>query len=141
MPELASYFPDEAASKAMLGNLNLGGWVDFIWHFKTDASEPASSNTGWCDTYMRQQDPITKIDGAWLHLLDMQPIQFTYDSVLIEKGIGTHGAAYTSFTQAIYNRFDRVWGGANSARAYYDNTKIGDANTTFEQMTPDGSSL
>jgi hypothetical protein len=129
----STYVGDGVAAKAMLGTLNKGGWTDFIFNYKDDTTEPASSNTGFCDVYMRQGA------GSWLKVLEMRPKQFTFDSQVIEKGIGLSGAGYTAIEHGIYCSYYRVWGAANSAVLYWDNNKIGDENVTFKQMTPDNS--
>lgn len=136
LPMMDIHYPDFAASTAMLGDLNRGGWTDVIWHFKTDtADDNPATNTGFVDIYMRHNlDP-------WTHVLALRPIQVTYDGVTYDKGIGLHGTNYTSFAQGIYCSTGRVWFAPTSAVAYFDNPKVGDEHVTFAQMSPDGSSL
>ena len=136
-------FPDETASRTALGNLNLGGWTDFIIHWKTDTSA-FETNTGFLEVYMRADS------GSWVQILDILPIEdFASDPAwittmperLYDRGVGLQMPDGTSSNFGVYAHKNDVWGRASNLVLHFGNHKVGDANATFSQMTHDGSSL
>lgn len=119
--------------QAMLANVVRGAWTDFIIKFKTDTvNESLGTNQGFLDLYMRNQG------GSWVLVLQIRPINVS-NGLTYFKGIGCDGAYYTNFGIGIYTNKGRTWNAPNNAIAYFSNVKIGDENTTFSQMTHDGS--
>lgn len=132
-------FPDVAASRAALGNLNKGGWTDFIFHWRTDAdSVPFSNNIGFLDAYMRAGN------GEWVQVLrvrPMQDLQYAEFTPAYDRGIGQWGIDGGGQQIGLYLAKERVWSNTNDMTIYIDNNKIGDETTSFEEMTHDGSSF
>ncbi len=132
-------FPDIAASQAALGNLNRGGWTDFVFHWRTDADTvPFSNNTGFLDAYMRAGD------GEWVQVLRIRPMQNLQTAEFTpsyNRGIGQWGTLGGGQQIGLYMSKERVWSNIRDMTVYIDNNKIGDARSTFEEMTHDGSSL
>jgi len=132
-------FPDEKASKAALANLNLGGWTDFVFHFRTDVdTEPFSNNVGFWDAYMRAGT------GPWVHVLKIRPMKDVnyggQSSRLYDRGVGQYGPQGLTSQVGLYMPKERIWNQPHNVEIYVDNYKIGDERTTFEEMTHDGSS-
>ena len=129
-------FPNEAASKAALSNVNRGGWTDFIIHFKSDNTLPVENNTGFLDVYMRANDQ------PWVHVLKIRPMkdislggsQDRYDRVIARD-------APWGFTSSIglYMAKERVWNNPHNMVVHFANFKVGDRSATFEDMSPDTS--
>lgn len=142
-PSLLADFPDVEASRKALANLNKGGWTDFLWHFKTDL-DPYEQNTGFLDVYMRADS------GNWVHVLKIRPMKdLALDPSWVrskpervhDRVIGQYGdGGYTS-SIGLYVDKDRVWDHRSNMVIYIDNYKVGDANATFADMSPDGSSF
>lgn len=136
-------FPDEAKSKAALANLNKGGWTDFIWHWKTDVRK-YEDNDGFLDVYMRAGA------GPWTQVLAIRPMKDmarspswpeTDPQRVYDRGIGQYGPKGNISTMGLYMDKGRVWNDPHDMVINVDNYKAGDANTTFEMMTHDGSSF
>lgn len=135
-------FPDEAASKKALGNLNKGGWTDFIWHFKTDIDQ-FEQNSGFLDVWMRADS------GPWVHVIKVRPMKDLARDPrwpemaperVYDRGIGQYGPdGYTS-QLGLYMSKSRVWSHRSDMTVYIDNHKVGDENATFADMSHDGSS-
>ena len=135
-------FPDEVASKASLGNLNKGGWTDFIINFKNDVSD-YSVNTGFLDIYMRaSSDP-------WVHVIGMKPMRnlayspswtSTNPERVYDRGIGRLASNGSGSNIGLYSTQGEVWTRSSNLTLHFDNYKVGDENTTFSMMTHDGSS-
>lgn len=134
-------FPDVEASRKALSNLNRGGWTDFIWHFKTDIDE-FENNTGFLDVWMRADS------GPWVHVLKIRPMKdLARDAAWVknnpkkvfDRGIGQYGPGGYTSQMGLYMDKGRVWGHKRNMVVYMDNHKIGDENTTFADMSPDGS--
>ncbi len=129
-----------------MADVTVGVWHDFIWHFRTDPDDtiPIAFNQGFCDIYKRRETS-PGVNGPWVHVLAIRPHEVDYGGVQYNKGYGVAGGYYTSLQAGIYCSKapgkDRVWTAPNNAVAYVDNWKYGDENVSFEQMTPDGSSL
>ena len=141
-------FPDESASKAALGNLNRGGWTDFVLHFQTDISEHSSNfssrNKGFLDVYMRSDR------GPWVHVLNILPMEDVSKGAnwlsssperVFDRGIGQYAPRGYTSQIGLYMNKKAVWSNANNMVIYVDNYKIGDEHSTFESMTHDGSTL
>ena len=136
-------FPDEVASKAALGNLNKGGWTDFIVHFKNDVSD-YSVNTGFLDIYMRaNSDP-------WVHVIGMKPMQnlayvpswtSTNPERVYDRGIGRLASKGSGSNIGLYSTQGDVWTRSSDLVMYFDNYKVGDENANFSMMSPVGSSF
>jgi Polysaccharide lyase len=134
-------FPDIAASRAALANLNRGGWTDFIWHFKTDVDEFAN-NTGFLDVWMRAGS------GEWVHVLKIRPMKNlarvagwteTSPERVFDRGVGQYGPGGYTSQLGLYMDRNRVWDHDENMVIYMDNHKIGDENATFDEMSHDGS--
>jgi len=131
------YVPNVSTAGALLADVNLGGWTDFIFHWRTDPQEvtPISNNTGFYDVYIRHDsDP-------WSQILAIRPANINFEGLVYEKGIGIAGEGYTNLSVGLYCAKARIWGAPNNGVAYFDNIKVGDETCNFEIMTPDGSSL
>jgi hypothetical protein len=135
-------FPDVEASRKALRNLNRGGWTDFIWHFRTDVDE-YDENTGFLDVYMRADS------GPWVHVLKVRPMKNvardpawvkTNPERVFDRGIGQYGPGGYTSQMGLYMDKGRVWKHDSNMVVYMDNHKIGDENTTFSEMSHDGSS-
>jgi hypothetical protein len=62
-------------------------------------------------------------------------------SRLYDRGVGQYAPKGYTSTIGLYMDKDRVWGHSRDMTIYMDNFKIGDANTTFGEMSHDGSSF
>ena len=129
-------FPDEAASKAALANINRGGWTDFIIYFKSDNSLPVENNSGFLDVYMRaSEDP-------WVHVLkirSMKDINLGGQETLYDRVIGRDAPSGFTSSFGLYMSKAVVWNSANDMVIYFANKKVGNENATFADMTPDAS--
>ena len=135
-------FPNETASKAAMANLNLGGWTDFVWHFKTDIRE-FEQNKGFLDVYMRAGA------GTWVHVLKIRPMKDLARSEswrqsnperVYDRGIGQYGPGGYTSAIGLYMAKERVWDNTKSMTVYIDNHKVGSERATFSMMSHDGSS-
>lgn len=134
-------FPDVAASRAALANLNRGGWTDWVLHFKTDLDD-YEDNTGFLDVYMRAGS------GDWVHVIALRPVrdfarEKDWKTVaperLYDRGVGQVGPGGYTSQMGMYMDKGRVWGKDHSMVIYMDNHKVGDENATFAEMSHDGS--
>ncbi len=135
-------YPNAAASKAALGNLNKGGWTDFVLHFRTDVDD-FKNNTGFLDVYMRAGSQ------PWVHVLDIDPLKgvakesswvTSKPERVYDRGIGQYGPGGYTTQIGLYMAKGRVWNDKHDMTMYVDNYKIGDENMLFTQMSHDGSS-
>lgn len=133
-------FPDTAASRAALGNVNRGGWTDFVWHFKTDI-DGFEQNNGFLDVYMRADS------GTWVHVLQVRPMKdLARDADWVnsapervyDRGIGQYGPGGYTSQIGLYMSKSRLNG--HDLTIYVGNHKVGDEDATFADMSPDGSS-
>ena len=136
-------FPDEAASKAAMRNLNLGGWTDFVFHFRTDVGDSIyqdfeNQNTGFLDLYMRAGS------GLWVHVLALRPManldRGNSPDQIYNRGIGQYGPEGYSTSVELYGPKNRFWNKPRNTTIYIGNHKVGDQFTTFDMMSHDGSS-
>ncbi|KKK46888.1 hypothetical protein LCGC14_3160750, partial [marine sediment metagenome] len=134
--------PNQAAATALLGDLNKGGWTDFIFHFRTDTRDLAdqeANNNGFYDIYMRHNSNARK---QVLAIRPQNNVDFGGTAPReYNKGIGVDGAYYTNWAIGCYCSTNRVLSAPNNLVLYWDNLKVGDENVSFSQMTPDGTTL
>lgn len=137
-PDGLKFFPDEAASKAALANLNKGGWTDFVVHVRLDGMEPSKGGQGFLDLWMRSDS------GSWIHALSIFASKTTRGGMTFEHGImykGNGEKARYGFVPTLYMGRDQVWNLPGPGRLlYFDNMKIGSERASFSDMSHDGSS-
>ena len=137
-PEGMVDFPDVAASQAALQSLNKGGWTDWVLHFRQDHRGTDQGGTGFLDLWKREDS------GSWIRVLDITPHETTRGGMTFNYGVGFNLAnTSTPGSGAVIGMYmdkDQVWNHANDRVIYIANHKIGDSNTEFSSMSPDGSS-
>ena len=126
-------FPS-AESQAALGTVNKGGWTDWIIYLKHDPRTLDEGGQGRLRVWKRDGE------GAWVEVLDIRPKTTTRGGRTFAHGIGFNypNRGYGMNT-GLYMDVDRVWNNRDSMSIYLANMKIGDANSTFQEMSPDGS--
>lgn len=131
-------FPDIAASQAALTSVNTGGWTDWVLHFRQDHRGSDQGGTGFLDVWKREDS------GPWIRVLAITPHETTRGGMTFNYGIGFNLAASSSTGSGtvvgLYMDKNRVWNDSNDRVIYVANHKIGDSNTVFSSMSPDGSS-
>ena len=138
VPDLLGDYPDVAASQAALADLNLGGWTDWVVQWRPDARSAANGGSGFINVWKRAGD------GPWVQVLNIVPRVINYSGKIVDRGIGYNVPATVNnggygLKAQIYLSKDAVWNDPVNKVAYYANTKIGDENATFSDMSPDGS--
>lgn len=138
-PEGLEDYPDIAASQAALGDLNKGGWTDWVVHLKFDARGSSEGGTGFLKVWKRANN------GPWVHVLNIVPKQLTR-GYTFDRGIGYNSPAGSGHNGGfgikvgMYMEKAQVWNNSRERVLYVDNVKVGDANSAFSDMSPDGSS-
>lgn len=143
--DLRTDFPNESASRAALGDLNKGGWTDWVLHFKSDARGSQSGGTGFLVVWKRAGA------GEWLKVLDVRPRIVTEGGMTYDRGIfhpappdpnaspttaRYHGGFGPKF--GMYMPKEQAWNLSGNRVIYLDNIKIGDETSSFHEMTPEG---
>ena len=137
--DLRADFPDQAVSQKALGNLNKGGWTDWVIHIKFDARGSKSGGTGFLEFYKRENN------GPWIKVLDIRPKVITRGGMTFDRGIGYNSPASGSnnggfgLKAGLYMHKNQVWNLANNRVIYMDNIKVGDQNSSLAEMSPEGT--
>jgi hypothetical protein len=133
-PDGLADFP-ETESQSALADLNIGGWTDWVIRVKFDARGSANGGTGLLTVWKRAGL------GDWIKVLHITPKKITRGGLTFDHGIG-YNVPRSGFgpLAGLYMDLDQVWNLPNNRVIYNDNIKIGDANTSFSEMSPDGSS-
>jgi len=128
-------FPDEDASVAALQSVNVGGWTDWILHYKQDHRGSVDGGTGFMTLWKREDS------GPWVKVLHILPKETDRgDGFTFDHGIGYNIEGSGAGTViGMYMRKSRAWGAPENQFVFGANHKIGDENTTFSEMSPDGS--
>lgn len=131
-------FPS-ADAQAALGSLNLGGWTDWIIKTNNDARGSREGGEGFITVWKREDN------GLWVRVLHIVPKVTTRGGMTFDHGIGYHvppingnNGGYGVST-GVYMSKEQVWDQPQDKVIYLANHKIGDENTTFVEMSPDGS--
>jgi hypothetical protein len=133
-------YPDAAASRAALADLNLGGWTDWVMKIRYDARGSGDGGTGFMDVWKRAGD------GPWVHVLHIVPRVVERSGRVFDRGIGYNSPPTSSnnggfcMTWGLYGDKEAFWNAPRNVVVHMDNIKIGDENATFAEMSPDGSS-
>ena len=124
------FYPDDAASVAMLSNLNKGGWTHFVIQLHFDGRTSTEGGVGFIKLWMRHND------GPWVQVVDYYPTP-EYGVLFPQSGDRTNWG----FQASLYMDNKQVLNLPGPGRTlYYDNLKIGSEKATFEMMSHDGSS-
>lgn len=130
-------FPVLAASQTALGDLNKGGWTDWIINVKFDAI--VADGTGFLKIWKRSGS------DAWVQVLEILPKVVNVRGVDYNRGImynspasGTDNGGFGPIA-GMYMQKTQVWGLAADRVIFNDNTKIGSATTVFDEMRPEGA--
>ena len=132
-PDGLAHFPNETASKAALGNLNKGGWTDWIFHFKTDNRGSNAGGTGFLNIWKRAGS------GDWVHVLDIVPGNTNRGGMTFNHGVGYRHTGGFGIKAGMYMAKEQVWNLPQNRVIYNDNIKIGSEKATFAMMTPEYS--
>jgi hypothetical protein len=141
-PEGLVDFPDVQASHAALHSLNLGGWTDWVVHMLPDARGSGAGGVGFLTVWKREDS------APWVKVLHVQPKTTTRGGVTFDHGIGYNSPPKTTsptnnggfgVKAQLYMEKGQVWNNLRNRVLYFDNIKIGDQNSIFGQMSPDGS--
>ncbi|NNC58046.1 MAG: hypothetical protein HKO12_10835 [Woeseiaceae bacterium] len=138
-PEGLVHFPDVATSHAALQSVNLGGWTDWVVQLNSDSRGAASGGRGFLKIWKREDN------GPWIFVLDVFPGQMSRGGMNFDHGIGydvratSNNGGYGVKLQ-LYMAKEQVWNDAHNKVVYFANVKVGDQNTEFSDMSPDGSS-
>jgi hypothetical protein len=139
-PEGLVDYPDRAASEAALASLNKGGWTDWVVHTKFDARGSNNGGTGFLTVWKRESS------GTWVKVLHILPKQTTRGGVTFDHGIGYNSPAGSNnnggfgIKVGLYMEKSQVWNNNRDRVVILDNVKVGDENSLFSDMSPDGSS-
>ena len=145
-PELQSDFPDPAASRAALANLNKGGWTDFVFRITYDWR--VVGGTGSMDVWMRAGSGAARDaePKPWVHAIRQRPTMLKRDAEhTLERGIGfnfedgNNGGAPGIYA-GIYTSKESVWNKARNHEVFIANVQVGGDKSSLEEMSPDGSS-
>jgi hypothetical protein len=132
-------YPNVQASQAALGDLNKGGWTDWVIHVKFDARGSQEGGTGFLDIWKRAGSE------PWVHVLHIEPKVITRDYTF-DRGIGYNSPAGSDHNGGfgikvgMYMDKSDVWDNSRPRVLFMDNIKVGDETASFSQMSPDGSS-
>lgn len=132
--DLRTDFPDQARSQAALDDLNKGGWTDWVMHVKFDARGSSDGGNGFLHIWKRSGD------DAWIEVLRILPKRITVGGMTYDRGICYNSPDGFGIKAGLYMDKDAVWSLDRNRVLYNDNIKVGSADTTFAQMSPDGSS-
>lgn len=132
-------FPNRELSERTLGNLNRGGWTDFVVHFRADAD--GARGEGFLDVWMHFADEEGNSLGEWVHVVEARPRVITRGGERFNRGIFYRDPGGYSINAGIYTSKSRVWGLPHDTTVFLDNLKIGGDGATFETMAPNGISL
>jgi hypothetical protein len=144
-PEGMADFPNVEASHAALKSLNLGGWTDWIVHVRWDSrgssatgpnGEPGfeTPGQGFLSVWKREDS------GPWVKVLHILPKWTKRGGMTFNHGIGYITPGGYGVRQGMYMDKNRVWDLPNNRVLYFANTKVGNRNSIFSDMTHDGSS-
>jgi Polysaccharide lyase len=137
-PALLSDFPDRSASEEAL-ELEEGVWTDWVMHIKFDARGAGDGGEGFLDVWNR------KGDGNWVQVLDIDPKKVSIRGRTFDHGIGHNAPAGGSspggfgIKAGLYMDNGQMREVTNNRVIYNANIKVGDENSTFADMSPDGS--
>jgi hypothetical protein len=139
-------FVDPKTSQQSLGDLNKGGWTDWIIHVKYDARGSKNGGTGFLKFWKRAGS------GPWIPVLDIRPKVISRGGMTFDRGIGYNSPAQTGkfmsgypntggfgIKAGMYMDKNQVWGLSANRVMYNDNIKIGNQNATFSDMIPEAS--
>ncbi len=139
-PDGMTDYPDAAASRSALADMNKGGWTDWVFKVKFDARGSKQGGTGYIDAWKRADN------GPWVKVLHITPKVTTRGGMTFDHGIcfneppldGNNGGF--DFQAGFYMEKDQVWDLRANRVIYLDNAKVGNSAATFADMAPDGSS-
>lgn len=132
-------FPDPDVSRRALGNINKGGWTDWVLHIRFDARGSRDGGTGFMRYYKREDN------GPWIRVVDIEPGIIERGGMTFDRGIGynsppTNNNGGFGMGIGIYMAKDQVWNAPNNLSLYFDNIRIGDETASLEDMEPSGES-
>lgn len=132
-------FPDVAKSHAALQSLNVGGWTDWVLHWKQDHRGSREGGTGFLRVWKREDS------GPWIEVLHIRPKKTTRGGITFDHGIGYNLSAFSGSSAGsgtiigAYMGKNAVWDSPTNRVLYVANHKIGSARASFSQMSHDGS--
>lgn len=137
--DLRGDFPNQTVSQRALGELNKGGWTDWVIYIKLDARGSQSGGTGFLKVWKR------KNTDEWIHVLDIFPKIIDRNGYKFDRGIGYNSPPTIEnnggfgVKAGLYMRKEQVWNLQKNRVVFLDNIKIGNQHSTFDKMSPDGS--
>jgi hypothetical protein len=132
-------FPDREQSELALGNLNRGGWTDFVIHYRPDADGLGQNGAGFLDVWMHFADELGNSFGDWIKVLEVRPRVITRGGLTFDRGVAFRDSGGYSINTGMYMAASRVWGLTDSRTLYNANIRIGGSGATFADMSPDGT--
>ena len=132
--DLLADFPDVAESRAALKDLNKGGWTDWVFHVVFDARGSRDGGKGLFELWKRAGT------GPWVKVLHIEPKEVTVDGKSYDRGICYNSPAGFGIKAGMYMAKSQVWNLNDDRYLYNANIKVGDAASSFAEMSPDGSS-
>jgi hypothetical protein len=137
--DLLGDFPDREVSERALASVNKGGWTDWIFHVKFDERGPKKGGTGFLRLWKREAN------GDWIEILHIKPKTINVQGINYERGIGYNVPSSTNnggygIVAGLYMQKEQAWDSTRNRVIYNDNIKVGNEKTSFNMMSPDGSS-
>jgi hypothetical protein len=138
--DLRADFPDQQSAQAALANLNKGGWTDWIFHIRFDARGASDGGQGFLTVWKRADDQ------EWIRIVKIEPRVISRGDLTFDRGIGYNSPPMGDnnggfgIKAGLYMEKTQVWDLPANRVVYNDNIKVGDASTSFSEMSPDGSS-
>lgn len=137
-------YPDPVTSQAALASIFKGGWTDWVMEAVLDSKGSNNNGTGFWKVWKREGN------GQWEFILDVRPAVVTLGNLTFDRGIGFNVPGGVGIPgpdnggygpkAGMYMLSGQVWPLSRSRTLYNDNIKVGDENSTFAEMSPDGSS-
>lgn len=132
-PDGLDHFPN-ASSQAALGDVNLGGWTDWVIHVKFDDKGSGAGGTGILDMWKRNEG------GSWVKVLEIRPGSTTRGGSTFNHGIAVGAAGGFGPKIGPYMSSSEMSGETSNMVINIANFRIFDENASFTDATPDGSS-
>ena len=125
-------FPLGETSRAALSGLQFDTWIDWVFQVRPDARGAGEGGQGFFKAWKRVGN------GPWVYVLNITPKVTSAGGYTFDHGIWKRSDAGYGPTCGMYMENPQVIG-VGERQLVIDNWRVGDANCTFSQMSPDGS--
>ncbi len=133
-PDGLQDYPNRASSEAALNSINIGGWTDWVIHWKPDHRGVAAGGSGFIELFKRENL------GAWVKVLDIRPVDnMSRGGITFDRGISFNTAK--GFGHAIGLYFADTSDALKASpqrEVWIDNIKFGNENAACSDITHDG---